>query len=258
MISIFICEDNDYYKDMLYECIKKYIDFEELDVELTLSTGDPDKVIDCIKGHKLSGLYFLDIELGGGYNGVDIAKEIRQHDPRGFIVFITSHQRYMHLTFEYKIEALAYIKKGNDENAVRQEVCRCIQYAYNKHISRVNDDYYIIIKTQNGLVSCEYEDILFFQTDPTDSRRIIIHTRKRQYTFYNSLDNLFKTLPKDIFFKCHKSYILNMANIPKRDGSVIIPDNGKIIMQNGAECIVSIRNKGALLKRLAPVAVRTR
>ena len=258
MISVFICEDNDYYKDMLYGCVKKYIDFEELDVELELSTAEPEKIINCIKGRNLNGLYFLDIELGGGYNGVDIAKKIRQHDPRGFIVFITSHQRYMSLTFEYKIEALAYIKKSNDENAVRQEVCRCIEYAYKKHLSRVNDESYIIIKTQNGLVSCEYEDILFFQTDSTDSRRIIVHTKKRQHTFYNSLDNLFKTLPKDIFFKCHKSYILNMTNIPKRDGSILIQESGKIIMQNGAECFVSTRNRGALLKMLAPVAVRTR
>ena len=258
MISVFICEDNDYYKDMLHECIKKYIDFEELDVELELSTGEPEKIINCIKGRKLNGLYFLDIELGGGYNGIDIAKEIRQHDPRGFIVFITSHQSYMHLTFEYKIEALAYIRKANGEDDVRQEVCRCIENAYKKHLSRVNDDCYIFIKTQNGLVSCEYEDILFFQTDSTDSRRVIVHTKKRQHTFYNSLDNLFKTLPKDIFFKCHKSYILNMTNIPKKDGSILIQDNGKIIMQNGAECFVSTRNKSALLKRLAPVAVRTR
>ena len=248
MLTIFICEDDPHYQDFLYNCIKDLVSWDESDIEIAKPTNDPAKIIGCIKDRKVYGLYFLDIELGGGYNGIEVAKEIRQHDPRGFIVFVTSHQRYMNLTFEYKVEALGYIKKTKSEKIFREEISKCIEDAQKRHTTRIEDNCYIF-KTQGGQrVSCEHEDILFIQSDSIDARRVIIHTKKRQYTTYISLDKLSKTLPSRIFFRCHRSCILNMDNIPKRDGAIIFNENNNITMQNGAECLISVRKKRGLIR----------
>jgi len=247
-MTIFICEDDPYYQDMLYKCVKGLLSWESYDdIALACPTDDPAKLIGYIKEHKGSGLYFLDIELGGGYNGVEIAKEIRQYDPRGFIVFVTSHQKYMDLTFEYKIEALDYIQK-EDAGTVQDKVYKCIENAYNKYVSRDEKSFYIFKATGNQWISCEHEDILFMRSDPDDARRIIVHTKKRQYTTYSSLDNLSKTLTSGSFFRCHRSYILNLRNIPLRDGAIIFSGDNKIIMHDGCECLVSVRKKRGLLE----------
>ena len=247
MLSVFICEDDLRYQEVLYKWIQNYIDDEHLDIEILLRTSDPLKIINTIKTEKVNGLYFLDVELKGGHNGVAIAKDIRQYDPRGFIVFITAHPDYMSLTFEYNVEALAYIQK-TDSSAVRKKIYDCINDAYNKHVSRSDDARYIF-KTQSGRrISCALEDILFFQTDSRGSKRIVLHTQKRPYIFYGSLDEVMKMLPVGQFYKCHKSCVVNVKYIT----DVCIQDLNKgksvIIMPNGSECQVSSRKKSGLRK----------
>ena len=52
-------------------------------------------------------------DLGADINGINLGEEIRQLDPTGYIIFITTHAELSHLTFKYKVEALDYIIKDD-------------------------------------------------------------------------------------------------------------------------------------------------
>jgi len=246
VLSIFVCEDDHRFRQELSARIQKHINMEELDIEFTLCTSDPAQIIQFIAKNKVNGLYFLDIELEGGYNGVDIAKKIRQYDPRGFIVFITSHPRYMSLTFEYKVEALAYIHKETVDN-IQQRIYDCISDAYDKHVSRPYDGCYIFKTSGGQKVSCLYNDILFFETDK-GTKRIIMHTQKRQYVFYGWLDDMIKSLPSGLFYQCHKSYVVNISHVTDSCIYDLKQGKGYMTMSNGSKCLVSSRKKNGLLK----------
>jgi len=249
MLSVFICEDDNHYRQLISKCIQDYINTEEFDIEVVLCTSDPTKILQVIETHKVNGLYFFDVELEGGYNGVNIAKDIRQYDPRGFIVFVTAHPKYMPITFEYKVEALAYIQKS-EEHLVRQSICNCISDAYNRHVSRSDDGCYIF-KSQSGRkVSCNHNEILFFETDSQGSKRIILHTKKRQYVFYGSIDEAEKMLPSGQFFRCHKSFIVNVGNLTRANKIELNQKSDRITMPDGFACSVSSRKKGNLTKFL--------
>ncbi|MBA5760556.1 response regulator, partial [Escherichia coli] len=70
-----------------------------------LSTGDPFELVSRMPRHQGMGLYFLDIDLGQpDMNGFELAQEIRKFDPRGFIIFITTHAELSYMTFTYKVE----------------------------------------------------------------------------------------------------------------------------------------------------------
>ena len=43
--------------------------------------------------------------------GLTLAQEIRKYDPRGFIIFVTTHSEMSYMTFIYKLEALDFILK---------------------------------------------------------------------------------------------------------------------------------------------------
>ena len=127
MLSVFICEDEARHQKILTHCIQTHIENKKLDIEFALCTHNPQALLTHIEAHKTKGLYFLDIELEREENGLALAQAIRQHDPRGFIVFVTSHPRYMPLTLQYKVEPLAYISKT--EKNLCQEIGTCIENA---------------------------------------------------------------------------------------------------------------------------------
>jgi two-component system response regulator AgrA len=216
MLSVFVCENDKHYQKKLLGFIHSHIG--KFDMEITLCTKNPIKIIRHIENTKVHGLYFL--ELGGKTDGLEAAKLIRKHDPRGFIVFIATNPDYMPLTFEHKVEALSYIQK-TDEKTVCQKIGECIEDAYHKHVSRPNDGCYIF-KGQNGQrISCCFDDILFFETESPSSKRVILHTKKRQYIFYNTFGEIIKELPIGLFFHCHKSYIVNVGNLTEDRKSVV-------------------------------------
>lgn len=249
MLSVFVCEDNKNYLEMISKCIEDRILIEELDMELILSTDDPAKIIQCIKNNKVNGLYFLDVELEGGYNGVEVARDIRQHDPRGFIVFITSHPKYLSLTLEYQVEALDYIQK-TEQHVICEKISECILNAYEKHISRSSGGVFVF-KTLNGnKISCEYKDILFFETDPCSStqKRLLLHTIKRTYTICATLGGLFDELPKSTFFRSHKSCVVNIENLTEICHADLTEGKEKMVMPNGMDCKVSVRKRKDLLR----------
>jgi len=226
MISIFVCEDNQQYLKTISNAIKNYLSIEKLDAELVLSTADPAEITQRIKtNNKIKGLYFLDVELEGGYNGVEVAQTIRKYDPRGFIVFVTAYPQYLALTFEYQVEALDYIQKS-DDGSTQQRIGTCIQNAYQKHVARSNSASYVFKAQNECKISCEYSEILFFETDPLSPRKLILHTKSKQYTFYGSLDKLFEKLPKSSFFKCHKAFVVNLDNITEQCKDDLLQGHG--------------------------------
>lgn len=106
MLSIFVCEDNNEQREKFTKIIQNLILIENFDMELKLSTSKPDDILDYLAENDVSGLYFLDIDLKSSINGIELASMIRQYDPRGFIVFITTHSEMSYLTFIYKVEAM--------------------------------------------------------------------------------------------------------------------------------------------------------
>ena len=109
MLKIFVCEDNIEQKEKLKNIIENIILIENYDMNLELATGDPHKILNYLKSTETSGIYFLDVDLHCDINGIQLAEQIRKYDPRGFIIFITTHAEMSYLTFIYKVEAMDYI-----------------------------------------------------------------------------------------------------------------------------------------------------
>ncbi|MCL2387979.1 MAG: LytTR family DNA-binding domain-containing protein [Defluviitaleaceae bacterium] len=250
MISVFVCENNFQYLKSITECIEKLIIIEELDIKLEIATSNPAEVIEFIANKKVDGLYFLDIELDDGKSGIDVARAVREHDPNGTIVFITSHLQYRELTFKYNVEALDYIQKGN-EDEVNERIKACVERAMRKYIDRNEGLHYCFKLPKGRTITCKHEDILFFETDPSVPHRIILHTKRMQYVFYQSLDKVREELPKNNFFKSHRSYIINLNNLTETCKTELMQGNPAITMPNGAECKVSASNRKVLLKFMA-------
>lgn len=183
--------------------------------------------------HQGMGLYFLDIDLGQpDMNGFELAQEIRKFDPRGFIIFITTHAELSYMTFTYKVEALDYIIK-DDIDLLHDRVLACMKQAEERISNDQDMQKYFTFKVSDKKIIHELlDDILFFETAPT-IHKVILHGKNRQVEFYGKLKNIEKMLDES-FYRCHRSYIVNKKNIHELDTT-----KGVVKMSNGENCYAS-------------------
>ncbi|EUJ17413.1 LytR/AlgR family response regulator transcription factor [Listeria aquatica] len=233
MLPIFVCEDNKIQRERLVGYINDAIMFEHYDMEVEIASGNPDEVLEAVQKKMGLGLYFLDIDLNHlDFNGFELAKEIRKLDPRGFIVFFTTHAEMTYLTFTYKIEAMDYIVKDNLSD-VKERVRACLESVQ----ERLEDDsntsnYFTFHVSDKKVIHEKMEDILFFETSPK-THRVVMHSKNRQVEFYAKLKQIENSLGEP-FYRCHRSFLVNKDNISEVDMKT-----GTITMVNGEECIAS-------------------
>lgn len=229
-MKIFICEDDKDQRGKLEESILSILQTEDIGGEVALSTDSAEKIINYVSDFKDRGLYFLDIDIGGEINGIQLAKQINKIDTKAIIVIITSHKDMSHLTFKYHIGAIDYIIK-EDFKEVNKRVRECILVANKKIKDELEEDYFFINKVDK-IEKIKYEDILYFET--CKKRFIALRTNNSYIEFSGTLKELESQLD-DRFIRCHKSYIINKSKVKSLDKKQRI-----ITMDGGNKCYVSL------------------
>lgn len=241
MLSILICEDNKEQRTRITKHIENSIMIENLDMEIALSTESPEETIEYLKKNEISGLYFLDVDLNSKINGIKLAEMIREYDPRGFIVFVTTHAEMSYLTFMYKVEAMDYIIKDNHET-VKERIHQCILNAHKKYSSKATEmQKNFTLKAEDKVINIEYNKILFFETSNI-IHKVLLHGVDRQIEFYAKMKDIEAKLD-DRFYRCHRSFLVNKDNIKEID-----INNRVVNMINGQQCFVATRLLKGLLK----------
>ena len=241
MLSVIVCEDNEEQRNRITKFIEDSIMIENLDMKIALSAEDPEEIIEYLKNNEVSGLYFLDVDLQSDMNGIKLAEAIREYDPRGFIVFVTTHAEMSYLTFIYKVEAMDYIIKDNYET-IKERIHQCILNAHKKYSSKATElQKNFTIKVEDKIISIEYNKILFFETSNV-IHKVVLHAIDRQIEFYSKMKEIEEKLDSR-FYRCHRSFLVNKDNIKEID-----KNNRVIHMINGQECLVATRLLKGLFK----------
>ena len=234
MLDIFVCEDNAAQRRTVVNIIQNTVLIEELDMQLTLDTGDPYMLLKKIKTSQNTGIYFLDIDLNSSMNGMKLAQQIRLYDPRGFIIFITAHSELSYMTFQYRVEAMDFVLKDNPAEA-KVKLRECLLNAMERHTLQTSKTHKVYTLEAGGRkISVDYEDILFFETS-SNIHKVILHAKDRQIEFPSTLKELTGVLDSN-FVRCHRAFLINKNNIKEVDTK-----NRIIHFANGETCLMSTR-----------------
>ncbi len=234
MLKIYICEDDKKQLAQITKAVENTIMIEELDMKVELSTTDPFEIIRRIENESGIGIYFLDVRLNSEIDGIELASRIRDYDPRGFIVFVTTHPELSYLTFKYKVEALDYVVKGENEN-LEYNIRSCILNAYSKFLSnRKEIKKFFYAKFGQKIIHIPYEEIIYFETSSTP-HKVIVHTINRRVEFYGHVGHIIKELD-DRFYQCHKSSIINKEHI-----TMVDKKNREVHLTGDHMCMASVR-----------------
>jgi len=242
MIEIVLCEDNDKERAWMTDFINGHIIMENLDMKLVQATANPDEVLSHAKTHASGRLYFLDVDLKAEMTGIQLAVQIRKYDPKASIVFITTHAELMSLTFEYAIEAMGYISKG-DEEITKEKIVKYIRHVIKKEQNTEIPTEKFIVKKDDMIITEDYEQILSFEIAVKRQSKVVMYTKKRSVEINATLAEIEKI--SDKFIRAHRSCVVNTDNIKSVDFIA-----KTIYLVNGDTCCASASGIKMLKKLL--------
>ena len=208
-----------------------------------------DSAIEAIKylNKKKVDLIFLDIHMPD-FNGFDFIDTLK-HNVK--IVLITSDKEFAITAFEYDnvVDYLVKpiseerfdkaIKKINSINIDNINAANLIPKSNNKE--KITEDFEssFYINIGKRLIKIDTNSILYFQAK---GDYVTIKTESNNYVMHNTLKKIENKLPAGMFFKSHRSYLINTKKI------IDIEENTVLI---GKDVVpVSRRNRPQLMKSL--------
>jgi DNA-binding LytR/AlgR family response regulator len=211
--------------------------------------GEFDSAIEAIKylNKKKVDLIFLDIHMPD-FNGFDFIDSLK-HNVK--IILITSDKEYAITAFEYDnvVDYLVKpiseerfdkaIKKINNINVDNIYTANLITKRNNTE--KISEDFEssFYINIGKRLIKIDTNSILYFQAK---GDYVTIKTESNNYIMHNTLKKIENKLPAGMFFKSHRSYLINTKKI------IDIEENTVLI---GKDVVpVSRRNRPQLMKSL--------
>lgn len=147
---------------------------------------------------------FMDIEMGQ-MDGFETAKRYKQNNEDALILFLTTHVELSRRG--YMVNAFRYIDKACIVEEVEEALCSIDDLP--------KKDRMIAFHVVNmAEMHIRVRDILFVETE---KRNIIVHTAECDYISNRGIDEVEKELKDCGFFRCHKSYLVNLERVRKID-----------------------------------------
>ena len=182
---------------------------------LVAEAGDGKTALELVEQLK-PHVVFLDVEMPE-MNGVETARAIQDQDPNIVIIFATALEGYMGDAFE--VYAIDYLMKPFKVERVIQTLERARERLRMRTVPPVTPQVTIpkaaggrmMLRHRDGVTFVDYEDILLVQRE--DRSTVIYTTEDERFVTSDSLSEMEERLPSDLFFRCHKSYIINLNHI---------------------------------------------
>lgn len=196
-IGIKICEDNEIQLKYIKESLNSMLNNINYTVECFTSAKD-------LLNSNLedTNLFILDLDLGDDW-GMEVAEKIRKRKVKCKIIFLTALEGYSREG--YKVNACRYILK--DENMYSE-----LQEGLKESTKRLNNKR-IKINTNQGILYLDKSDISYVEVY---SKEVYIHVDGKVYKTKSTINEFEDKLKlEDYFFRCHRSYIVNLRKITK-------------------------------------------
>lgn len=172
-------------------------------------------------GDRLIALYdehhpqvvLMDVEMPG-MTGIECARAIQDRDPRTVIVFATAHEEYMKSAFE--VYAFDYLVKPFRLERALQTLDRIrdrlggaapapVAQPLRANLSVPGR---IMLKHREGVSFLDLQDIAMVMRE--NRATIVLMKDGARFTVSDGMAELDERLPDELFFRTHKSYIVNL------------------------------------------------
>ena len=214
MIKFAICDDEPVMAQEIADQLSEYMNEEHITSYCVNSFSDGRSLLES--GCDFD-VIFLDIQMEQP-NGLETAKILRQHKNHCLLIFVTVLKECVFEAFE--VEAFDYLVKPLDSGHFKRTMDRMI-----KSIRR-RETKSIVVRRGTSCDVILLAEIVYCEVQ---GRKIYIHQSKGKITdYYDKLDDLAQRIDGR-FFRCHRSYLVNIEYVRGCNaGQVILSQGDKI------------------------------
>ena len=211
MIRIAICDDEKHMSDHIRAFVYDFFRKKNREIQLrTFSSGE-----ELLSYDGQIDILFLDIQMKG-MDGIETARKLRASKFRGFLIFITVLKEMVFHSFE--VQAYDYLVKPVEEKQFEKTMERLYTSMQN-----ASEDSLLVQKGYEGRIIRE-EEIVFCEI--IDRKIYLNLTSGEVVDYYERIENL-ETKLGSHFFRCHRSYLINLKHLKGYKNGTACMDNGK-------------------------------
>lgn len=213
MLSIAVCDDE------ILDCCNMVKDIKDIleDVGIPFIVRQFRSGRDLLNAIENFDIIFLDIMMCG-MNGMKTAQLLRDKAFDKILIFISASRDYV---FEaYDVEAFQYLVKPVEHCKLKRVLQRAVKKLknYSQEFMIINQD-----RTRKKLL---LREIYYFEIK---GRIISVHGVEGIFDYYEQIGILEKNLQGKGFFRCHKSFLVNLKYVNSYNRQEIILDTGEKI-----------------------------
>lgn len=220
-ISVVICDDLAEEQVTLARMVQNYCRSRRLELKLELAASG-DELLDRWSEGRWD-LVFLDIFMPGR-SGVDTARLLRQKDAGCALIFATTSREHGLESFELGV--MDYLVKPFAQPLVNQAMDWFVQQEQVRlrqlRLEADGESYTIRMR------DVEYVEIC--------GHTAVIHAGGRTYEVRRTMEALEEELKDDCFFRCHRSYLVNLDKVCRMDRRDFIMEDGQQVPISTKSC----------------------
>lgn len=211
-MKILICDDEQIYLDTLRIHIEDYMKNHHIPCAITAILNP----LQIMQDGATFDLAFLDIQMPG-VDGIALAKELRQRNPKLALFFVTNYDCYQDDAMD--LRAFRFFEKPFNVNRLYAGLDKAMEY--------IDGAYVDIFLSENGAIQRVIADDILYVT--RTGRRVSVVTAQKMYSATDKYDDLCEKLPQSFFFPVHKSFFVNLHYIDRYTYAALLLTSGEQI-----------------------------
>lgn len=208
-MKIAICDDEMIFHAELKKCMDEYAKLRAIDIIYSDYTDGKD----LIAANKEFDIIFMDYQMNT-INGLDTARKLRKKNINTTIIFLTSYPDIVFDVFE--VNTFRFLMKPINMQKLID--------AMDSYLKSQDNSNYIIIKVDDITKKVNQNDIIYVEAN---DKYCYIRTTTDNILYKKTLAELEETLTLDVFFRCHRSYLVNFNHIASHTSNDITFDNSE-------------------------------
>ncbi|MDE5779455.1 MAG: LytTR family DNA-binding domain-containing protein [Lachnospiraceae bacterium] len=214
MLSIAVCDDE------VIECCNMAGKIKEIleEMKIPCIIRQFRNGTELLQASESFDIVFLDIIMSN-LDGMKTAQVFRKKAFDKILIFVSSSREYV---FDaYDVEAFQYLLKPVDDRKLKSVLQKAVLKT-ERHSQE-----FIIVSRERQKKKLFLDDIYYFEIK---GRMIDVHGPEGIFTYYEQIGELENKLRDKGFFRCHKSYLINLKYVDGYNRQEVILENGEKIV----------------------------
>ncbi|MCB5236983.1 MULTISPECIES: LytR/AlgR family response regulator transcription factor [Niallia] len=179
-------------------------------MEIVASFEDGLDVLKFLQAEEVDAI-FLDINIPS-LDGMLLASNISKFAKKPYIIFTTAYKEHAAQAFE--LEAFDYILKPYEEKRIAAMLAK-LETAFQKDTGGAEEvttevNRRINLRKNENIIVTDVNDIYYAEAS---EKVTLVYTKSEEYMMPMSISDFHSKLPQDTFFRCHRSYTVNLSKI---------------------------------------------